>query len=226
MRRDILEQMVQAVRKGYTARSVFETSLTWHPGSSVRINKDTTGKLINDGGDVAIPKGSVVTVVGVGGGESGKDTLCLLPSGQQATIPFYDLGEGVLRRKGKKLKEEPEPGTEDDPKPDEDDPDHEEGASDKDDEEDGSDDERIVRVELTKPLSAEAEDWLKGGYKEEDHGAELPDQPEDDQPDSMKFLMKAKDETALGSAIGALKKVAGENLVKIEPASKEEWKRN
>jgi hypothetical protein len=39
----MMEQMVAAVEDGYTPESVWETSLTFSPGSSVKVNKSTTG---------------------------------------------------------------------------------------------------------------------------------------------------------------------------------------
>ena len=264
----LIEQMIKSVQDGYTPRSVYEATLTYHPGSTVRVNKDTTGILFPTGGDVSVPHGTIVSIVGVGAGPSGKDHLVRLPDGQQATIPFYNLGESVLRRfKSRtedllppdKDKKEDDPSRTDDepgfPPAEDDDTDlmHPEGddevedddklpteaedpdkpteTDDKDDdpaegdaEPDVDDDERIVRVELTKPLSPEAEDWLKSGYKEA--GMDIPELPEDDQPDSVSFLMKAKDQESLGKGIGDLKKVAGESIQKIEPASKEDWDKN
>lgn len=192
----VIEQMIRAVRDGYTPRSVFESTLSLHPGSTARVNKDTTVAL-QDGGTAPIARGEVVSIVGVGGGVSGTDHFVQLSDGRKGTVPFYDLGESTLRRAKRVVREADEPA-----------------------EDDG--DPRIVRVELTKPLSQEAEDWLKTGYKSED-GLELPQMPEDDQPDGVSFLMKAKDQECLGKALGELKKVAAENIKKIEPASEDDW---
>lgn len=219
MSKPVIEQMVRAVTDGYSPRSVYETSLTYHPGSTVKVNKDTKGMSFPDGAEVAVTKGSLVNIVGVGAGPSGKDHLVRLPDGSQATIPFYDLGESKLRR----VREDDPTRSDDEPgmasKPEADDEPTE--TDDNDDPDEDDDDARVVRVELSKPLSSEAEDWLKSGYKEA--GIELPDMPEDDQPDNVTFLMKAKDQEGLGKAIGELKKVAAENIAKIEPASKEDW---
>jgi len=96
MANPLIEQMVTAVGKGYRPKHVWESSLNFHPGSPVKVNKATTGELLG-GGSVAIPEGSVVTVVGVGGGPSGVDHQVMLQDGRQAVVPFADLGEEVLR---------------------------------------------------------------------------------------------------------------------------------
>ena len=263
----LVEHMVRAVRRGFTPRSVYETTLTYHPGSQVKVNKDTVGK-DNTGGDVSIPGGTVVSVTGVGGGTSGHDFVVALPDGKQVTVPFMDIGESMLVRSRRKVREDDDDdnykkdkkeaagdicpncgsadvvsqgsvgggsalkckdcGNEytvpkefedssDDDKDENGDDDRNEDGDDKDED----DDTRVVRVSLAKPLSAEAEDWLKQGYKES--GVELPSMPEHDEPDSVSFLMKAKDQEDLAKAIGELKDVAAENIQKVEPASSEDW---
>lgn len=255
--KQLIEAMVKAVEDGYTPESVYETSLTYHPGSKIRVNKATTGKKWPDGGDVAIPKGAVVSVVGVGGGPSGKDTLCRMDNGDQAYIPFYDLYEDTLQKDedlfGSNKDNEDEPGTDEvDDAPDEnddpdegDDPDEDGGGLDLDAEasdndappgdsefsdpalDDASDDAEdgdacYVRVEMLKPISQEALDFLKSGYKEMD-GVDLPDHPQEDDQDAVSFLMKTKDRDSLESVIGQLKGMAPESIGKIEPVSKDEW---
>jgi len=94
----LIDQMVTAVEAGYTPRSVWETSLTYAPGSTAKVNKATTGKDPSTGAAIAIPEGDVVSIIGVGGGDSGNDHHVLLKDGRQAYVPYYDLGESTLSK--------------------------------------------------------------------------------------------------------------------------------
>ena len=98
MSNPLIDQMVSAVEEGYTPRSVWETSLTYAPGSTVKVNKATTGKDPDTGAAVSVPEGEVVSIIGVGGGETGNDHHVLLKDGRQAFIHYYDLGESILQR--------------------------------------------------------------------------------------------------------------------------------
>lgn len=98
MSHEMIKQMVAAVEEGYTPRSVWETSLTFAPGSTVKVNKATTGKDPQTGAAISVPEGEVVSILGVGGGTSGVDHHVLLKDGRQAVIPFYDLGESSLEK--------------------------------------------------------------------------------------------------------------------------------
>ena len=89
----LIDSMIDAVQAGSDPREVYESSLTYPPGSSVKVNKATTGTDPNTGSSVSVPEGTVVTIIGVGGGESGVDHHVQLPDGDQAVIPFADLGE-------------------------------------------------------------------------------------------------------------------------------------
>jgi hypothetical protein len=93
MSRELINSMVNAVNEGHSPRKVLETSLTYAPGSSVRVNKATRGTDPDTGASVSVPEGTVVTIIGVGGGGSGVDHHVRLESGDQAVIPFMDLGE-------------------------------------------------------------------------------------------------------------------------------------
>lgn len=105
MSSEMIEQMVTAVQDGYRARSVWETSLTYAPGSSVKVNKATSATDPNTGASLTIPEGEVVTILGVGGGPSGVDHHVLRPNGSQAIVPFYNLGESTLKKNGASLSE-------------------------------------------------------------------------------------------------------------------------
>jgi len=233
MKRSIIEQMVRAVQDGYTCRSVYEAAMVYRPGMTLKVNKDTQGTAM-DGTVVDVSKGTVVSVVGIGVGRDpeapGVQSIhtVQLPDGNRVNIPFYDLGEGVLRkRRGSAVTEDDPARSDDEPgMGSEGDADSDEAASDLegDDQEGDDSDARYVRVELAKPLSSACEKWLKSGYREND-GLELPELPEEDEPDRVSFLMKAKDQEALGSALGSLKKVGAESVQRIEPASKEDWMR-
>lgn len=94
MANPMIESMVKAVQQGRKPRNVWETSLTYAPGSTQKLNKDTSASL-REGGTVSLKAGSTVTVVGIGGGSSGVDHHVQLPDGREAFIPFYDLGESV-----------------------------------------------------------------------------------------------------------------------------------
>lgn len=101
----VIDQMVAAVEEGFTPRSVWETSLTYSPGSAVKVNKATTAQLYPDGGSVSIPEGTKVSIVGVGGGASGVDHHVMLPDGRQAIVPFYNLGESTLKKPSNPVEE-------------------------------------------------------------------------------------------------------------------------
>lgn len=88
----IIEHMVRLVQRGVNPRKVWETSMTYHPGATVMINKATTAKKLNSQESIDVAKDTLVTIVGVGGGPSGHDMHCRLPDGTQAIVPFYDLG--------------------------------------------------------------------------------------------------------------------------------------
>ena len=95
MSSEMINRMVQLVsEEGYTPKSVWESSLSIHIGSTARVNKTTTATEYQTGNSLSVPEDTVVTVIGVGGGHSGADHHVLLPDGRQAVIPFYDLGEG------------------------------------------------------------------------------------------------------------------------------------
>lgn len=94
----LIDMMVSAVEEGYTPRSVVETSLVFGPGARAKVNKATTAKDYHTGAAVTIPEGTVVTVIGVGGGDTGNDHHVMLPNGNQAVVPFYDLGESMLQQ--------------------------------------------------------------------------------------------------------------------------------
>lgn len=130
----MVEQMVAAVEEGYTPRSVWETSLTFAPGSTVKVNKATTGTDPVSGASITIPEGEVVSILGIGGGTSGVDHHVLLKDGRQAIVPFYDLGEASLMREdGSSLYESDLIGV-------------------------------VSKITLAKPLPQSAIDWLGGGY--------------------------------------------------------------
>ena len=105
MTQEMIKQMVAAVEGGYTPRSVWETSLTFAPGSTVKVNKATTGTDPQTGASISIPEGEVVSILAVGGGPSGVDHHVRLKDGRQAIVPFYDLGESSLERDGSELNE-------------------------------------------------------------------------------------------------------------------------
>jgi len=89
----LINSMIKAVHEGHDPREVLETSLTYPPGSSVKVNKATTAKDPVSGATFSVPEGTVATILGVGGGESGVDHHVSLPGGKQGIIPFMDLGE-------------------------------------------------------------------------------------------------------------------------------------
>ena len=98
MSNELINQMIAAVEDGYTPRSVWETSLTYAPGSTAKVNKATTGKDPETGAAVSVPEGEIVSIIGVGGGDTGNDHHVLLKDGRQAFISYYDLGESTLRK--------------------------------------------------------------------------------------------------------------------------------
>jgi len=194
MANELIEQMVELVEQGYTPLSVWESTLTYHAGSAVKVNKATTGKDPETGSSIAVPEGTVVTIVGVGGGESGNDPHVQLPSGQQAIIPFYDLGEGeVGLSKGDALDEDVQ----------------EELTG------------VVHKVTLSKPLPQGAVDWLASGYM--DYGVELPDTPSDDSASAVSFLMKGEDEETVEAALEGLKKEAGTSFKSSSAATMVDW---
>ncbi len=93
MASDIVTRMVGLVEKGNDPKHVLESSLSYGPGSSVKVNKATTGTDPQTGGSVSIPEGTLVTILGIGGGDSGSDHHAQLQDGRQVIIPFADLGE-------------------------------------------------------------------------------------------------------------------------------------
>lgn len=94
----MIDQMIELVNEGLDPRAVVEATLSLHPGSTAKVNKSTTGKDPHSEATFAIPEGSVVTVIGIGGGDSGTDHHVQLEDGRQAIIPFMDLGESILQQ--------------------------------------------------------------------------------------------------------------------------------
>ncbi len=88
-----VQRMIRQVLEGKDPREVLETSLALHPGSSARVNKDTTASEIYSGDSISVPRGTVPTIYGVGGGPSGADHAARLPDGRNVSIPNADLGE-------------------------------------------------------------------------------------------------------------------------------------
>lgn len=87
----LIEKMVRLVQRGHSPQKVWESSLSLHPGSMAQVNKSTTAKAFQGNESVSVSKGTNVTVVGVGGGESGVDHHVQLPDGKHVVIPFSDL---------------------------------------------------------------------------------------------------------------------------------------
>lgn len=88
----MIEQMVRLVQRGHSPKKVWESSLCFAPGSSVLVNQDTEAKVYMTNESTRVAKGTVVTIVGVGGGNSGVDHHARLPDGKQVIIPFAALG--------------------------------------------------------------------------------------------------------------------------------------
>ncbi|MCG8435651.1 MAG: hypothetical protein MJA83_16630 [Gammaproteobacteria bacterium] len=106
MSSDVIDRMVSLVEDGYAPDSVWESSLTFHPGSSVKINQTVTAVDPSTGSSVTVPEGEVVTVLGVGGGDSGNDGHVLRADGaSQAIVPYRAMGEN-LRKVGENPIEE------------------------------------------------------------------------------------------------------------------------
>ncbi len=70
MASDLVSRMVSLVERGHSPGKVLESSLNYGPGSSVKVNKATTGKDPQTGGSISIPEGTVVSILGIGGGNS------------------------------------------------------------------------------------------------------------------------------------------------------------
>lgn len=193
MSQEMIKQMVAAVEEGYSPRSVWETSLTFAPGATVKVNKATTGTDPQTGASVSIPEGEVVSILGIGGGPSGTDHHVLLKDGRQAIVPFYDLGEATLLRRApydQAIYESDLIGV-------------------------------VSKITLAKPLPQSTVDWLAGGHQ--DYGVELPYSPQADSGTAITFLMKADDQEMLDAAIEALKKVAGASYKSSTSASLTDW---
>lgn len=134
MASDMIKQMVAAVERGFTPRSVVEATLVYKPGSNVKVNKSTTGVDYHTKASVTIPEGTLVSVVGVGAGPSGVDHHVMLPDGKQVIIPFADLGESILKRARNRIREmELLTGS-------------------------------VVKVSMIKPLPQSVLDWLQVNY--------------------------------------------------------------
>lgn len=195
MSQAMINQMVAAVEEGYTPRSVWETSLTYAPGSTVKVNKATTVTDPQSGSTFTIPEGEVVSILAVGGGPSGNDHHVELKDGRQAIVPYYDLGESELKKSDENLNEMSDlVGV-------------------------------VAKITLTKPLPQSAIDWLggvgEGAYA--DYGVMLPYSPLSDSDSSVSFLMKADDQDTLDSAIEVLKKVSGASYKSDASASLTDW---
>lgn len=223
-----IDAMVSMVQDGYTPRSVWEGTLSLHPGSSAKVNKATTGMDPQSGASVSVPEGSMVTIVGVGAGDSGVDHLVQLDDGKKIVIPHADLGESELVKVEAK-----------------DDPDMkkyeceecgaimESGDAPGKCEECGSEKMKLVaqkkeeltgavaKITLAKPLPQSAMDWVSGGYM--DYAVELPETPMDDSAKEVSFLMKAEDEDMLAGGVEALKKAAGSSFKSSAPSTMVDW---
>ena len=98
MSADAIHSMVDLVGQGYTPNSVWESSLTYHIGSSVKINQTISGEDPVSGAAVTVPEGEVVTIIAIGGGNSGNDGHVLRADGEsQAIIPRVALGESLKK---------------------------------------------------------------------------------------------------------------------------------
>lgn len=191
----MIEQMVNAVESGFSPRSVWESSLTYSPGSTVKVNKSTSAVDAVSGATFTIPEGEVVSILGVGGGKTGNDHHIVTKDGRQAFINYYDLGESELQQ-----------------------------SSDEDDNKD-SIDEGVVgfvkKVTLEKPLPTSATDWLTNGYY--DWGVELPDMPSSDTKTAVTFVMKARTQSAMDAAVATLKDRCGSSYKSDADATLEDW---
>lgn len=87
MSNELIEKMISAVECGGDAAQVWESTLVYGLGTSVKIKDDLTAKT-QAGEDVQVTKGTVATICGVGGGHAGLDKLVDLPSGKKVVIPF------------------------------------------------------------------------------------------------------------------------------------------
>ncbi len=89
----LINSMVTRVTAGHDPDSVWETSMRYGLGNSVKVNKATTAREEGTGNSVSVPEGTVVTISNIGGGKSGLDHVVRLPDGRNVTVPFADLGE-------------------------------------------------------------------------------------------------------------------------------------
>lgn len=195
MSAEAIERMVALVEQGYTPRSVVESSLTFSPGSSVKVNRTTPATDPSNGSSITVPEGEVVTILGVGGGDSGNDGHVLRADGSsQAIIPYQALGEALV-------KEDEEPGQP-----------IEEGLT-------GV----VSKITLAKPLPQSVTDWLGGGYH--DYDVQLPYHPQADSSSSVTFLMKAPDEDMLEMAKDTLKKMAGASYKSDAESNLTDWQK-
>ena len=88
---EMVEHMVRLAQRGLKPSKVVESTLSFHPGSSAQVNKDTTAVGYQSNETLSVAKNTLVTIVGIGAGPSGVDHHVRLPDGKQVVIPFYDL---------------------------------------------------------------------------------------------------------------------------------------
>ncbi len=192
----IVDAAVELASMGLDHDKVLEATLSYGPGRRLRVKSGTTATK-DGGGSVGVPEGTVVTVIGVGGGRSGVDPVVQLPDGTVATVPFDKVMEGI---------ESSDFDSNDDTGDDK----ANEGVV-------GS----VARVTLAKPLPEAARAWLSKGYFE--YGISLPPAPESDSASSVTFLMKAEDDDVLESTIELLKKMAGASFKSSKAATLVDW---
>lgn len=224
---------VKLASMGLTPDKVLESSLTFHPGARIRAKVGTSG-MKEDGSTISIPEGTVMTVIGVGGGQSGVDPLVQLPSGEIVNVPFDQVMEGVkLRRRGRKSEgRRPSEGRrrffrfEADDSDDDMKKKKEKEKKDKEREKEKKDQNEdltgaVASVTLAKPLPDGAKTWLEAGHM--DYGVMLSMSPTADSAAAVSFLMKADDEDMLMSALELLKKIAGASFKSSKDATLMDW---
>lgn len=98
----IMEHMLQRVDKGEDPKHILESTFSRSMGSYAKILRPTTG-ITSDGRSVSLKEKEVVSIVTPWGGKSGNDPMVRTEAGDIVNVSYFDIGESVSFKNGKKL---------------------------------------------------------------------------------------------------------------------------